>query len=83
MWMYCQRNTSYTRISMVNGYSVWCAAGGTVIFPMLRSIKPQKKLASMLRWKALIIDLNAALLAVLVFEYISFSSEPMVHILSA
>ncbi|MFT6926461.1 MAG: NhaP-type Na+/H+ or K+/H+ antiporter [Psychromonas sp.] len=57
--------------------------GPTVIVPMLRSIKPKTELASILRWEGIIIDPIGALLAVLVFEYISFSSDPTVHILSA
>ena len=57
--------------------------GPTVIVPMLRSIKPKTELASILRWEGIIIDPVGALLAVLVFEYISFSSDPTVHILSA
>lgn len=57
--------------------------GPTVIVPMLRSIKPKTKLASILRWEGILIDPVGALLAVLVFEYISFTSDPTVHILSA
>jgi NhaP-type Na+/H+ or K+/H+ antiporter len=57
--------------------------GPTVIVPMLRSIKPKTELASILRWEGIIIDPIGALLAVLVFEYISFSSDPTVHILYA
>jgi hypothetical protein len=57
--------------------------GPTVIVPMLRSIKPKTELASILRWEGIIIDPVGALLAVLAFEYISFTSDPTVHILSA
>ena len=57
--------------------------GPTVIVPMLRSIKPKTELASILRWEGIIIDPIGALLAVLVFEYISFSSNPTVHVLYA
>ncbi|ABM02559.1 sodium/proton antiporter, CPA1 family [Psychromonas ingrahamii 37] len=57
--------------------------GPTVIVPMLRSIKPKTELASILRWEGILIDPVGAVLAVLVFEYISFTSDPAVHILSA
>ncbi|WP_372880963.1 cation:proton antiporter [Psychromonas sp.] len=57
--------------------------GPTVIVPMLRSIKPKTELARILRWEGIIIDPIGALLAVLVFEYISFASDPTVHVLYA
>jgi len=42
--------------------------GPTVIVPLLRSVRPQSKLANILRWEGIIIDPVGALLAVLVFE---------------
>ncbi len=42
--------------------------GPTVIVPLLRSVRPQAKLANILRWEGIIIDPVGALLAVLVFE---------------
>ena len=42
--------------------------GPTVIAPLLRSVRPQAKLANILRWEGIIIDPVGALLAVLVFE---------------
>lgn len=42
--------------------------GPTVIAPLLRSVRPQAKLANILRWEGIIIDPAGALLAVLVFE---------------
>jgi NhaP-type Na+/H+ or K+/H+ antiporter len=42
--------------------------GPTVITPLLRSVRPQSKLANILRWEGIIIDPVGALLAVLVFE---------------
>lgn len=42
--------------------------GPTVIAPLLRSVRPDSKLANILRWEGIIIDPVGALLAVLVFE---------------
>ncbi|MDI9246514.1 sodium:proton antiporter [Marinobacter sp. CHS3-4] len=42
--------------------------GPTVIAPLLRSVRPQSKLANILQWEGIIIDPVGALLAVLVFE---------------
>ncbi|MDC0661352.1 cation:proton antiporter [Marinobacter sp. SS21] len=42
--------------------------GPTVIVPLLRSVRPQAKLANILRWEGIVIDPVGALLAVLVFE---------------
>ncbi|EON91167.1 sodium/hydrogen exchanger family protein [Marinobacter lipolyticus SM19] len=42
--------------------------GPTVIAPLLRSVRPDAKLANILRWEGIIIDPVGALLAVLVFE---------------
>lgn len=44
--------------------------GPTVIAPMLRSVRPTKHLANILRWEGIVIDPIGALLAVLVFEFI-------------
>lgn len=42
--------------------------GPTVIAPLLRSVRPDARLANILRWEGIIIDPVGALLAVLVFE---------------
>ncbi|HSP00200.1 MAG TPA: cation:proton antiporter, partial [Thioalkalivibrio sp.] len=42
--------------------------GPTVIAPLLRSVRPDAKLANILRWEGIIIDPVGALLVVLVFE---------------
>ncbi|TVP09825.1 cation:proton antiporter [Shewanella sp. KCT] len=55
--------------------------GPTVIVPMLRSIKPKSQLASILRWEGIVIDPIGALLAVLVFEYLTVAAEPASHVL--
>lgn len=57
--------------------------GPTVIVPMLRSVRPKSQLASILRWEGIIIDPIGALLAVLVFEYITVSGDPTTHVLYA
>lgn len=55
--------------------------GPTVIVPMLRSIKPNAQIASILRWEGIVIDPIGALLAVLVFEYIAVAADPTSHVL--
>lgn len=42
--------------------------GPTVIVPMLRSVRPNERIANVLRWEGIVIDPVGALLAVLVFE---------------
>ena len=44
--------------------------GPTVIVPLLRSVRPQAPVATILRWEGIIIDPIGALLAVLVYEFI-------------
>lgn len=48
-----------------------CVTGPTVIVPMLRSVRPNARIANVLRWEGIIIDPIGALLAVLVFEAIA------------
>lgn len=42
--------------------------GPTVILPMIRSVRPSRHIANILRWEGIVIDPIGALLAVLVFE---------------
>ena len=44
--------------------------GPTVIIPMLRTVRPNSKVANVLRWEGIVIDPLGALLAVLVFDFI-------------
>lgn len=44
--------------------------GPTVIVPMLRTVRPNAKIANILRWEGIVIDPLGALLAVLVFDFI-------------
>ncbi|MBT1449522.1 sodium:proton antiporter [Glaciecola sp. XM2] len=53
--------------------------GPTVIVPMLRAVRPSAKLGNILRWEGVIIDPIGALLAVLVFEYISAQQDAFSH----
>jgi NhaP-type Na+/H+ or K+/H+ antiporter len=57
--------------------------GPTVIIPMLRTVRPNAKIANILRWEGIVIDPVGALLAVLVFEFIISSSSEQVwqHVL--
>ena len=43
--------------------------GPTVIVPMLRTVRPVKRVANILRWEGIIIDPIGALLAVLTFDF--------------
>ena len=47
-----------------------CVTGPTVITPMLRTLRPNARIANVLRWEGIIIDPLGALCAVLVFEAI-------------
>lgn len=47
---------------------VLVVTGPTVIGPILRQIRPKKRVASVLRWEGILIDPIGALLAVLVYE---------------
>ncbi|WP_051149778.1 cation:proton antiporter [Methylohalobius crimeensis] len=47
--------------------------GPTVIVPLLRSVRPNRRVSNILRWEGIVIDPLGALLAVLVFEFIRSS----------
>lgn len=49
---------------------IMIVTGPTVIMPMLRTVKPNARIATALRWEGIVIDPLGALLAVLVFEFI-------------
>lgn len=49
--------------------------GPTVIVPMLRTVRPNIRIANILRWEGIIIDPLGAILAVLVFEFILSSQD--------
>ena len=50
--------------------AVTVVTGPTVIIPMLRTVRPNARIANILRWEGIVIDPIGALLAVLVFEFI-------------
>ncbi|HEU0276755.1 MAG TPA: sodium:proton antiporter [Rhodanobacteraceae bacterium] len=47
-----------------------CVTGPTVITPLLRTLRPNARVASALRWEGIVLDPLGALFAVLVFEAI-------------
>jgi len=57
--------------------------GPTVIVPMLRTVKPNAKIANILRWEGIVVDPIGAILAVLVFEFIlssqAFGASSLSH----
>lgn len=54
--------------------AIMVVTGPTVIVPMIRAIRPNNRIAQILRWEGILIDPIGALLAVLVFEYIAAST---------
>ena len=65
--------------------AVVVVTGPTVIVPMLRTVRPNARIAEVLRWEGILIDPIGALLAVLVFDFIVASSGGMAiaHTLTA
>lgn len=47
-----------------------CVTGPTVIAPILRTVRPNIRIANVLRWEGIVIDPIGALLAVLVYEIV-------------
>lgn len=45
-----------------------CVTGPTVIVPMLRTLRPNERIANTLRWEGIVIDPLGALFAVLIYE---------------
>ncbi|HEY8585552.1 MAG TPA: sodium:proton antiporter [Rhodanobacter sp.] len=52
-----------------------CVTGPTVIAPMLRTLRPNARIANTLRWEGIVIDPLGALFAVLIFEAIVSREE--------
>lgn len=50
--------------------AIMVVTGPTVIMPMLKTVRPNSKVADALRWESIIVDPIGALVAVLVFEWI-------------
>ncbi|SDJ62290.1 cation:proton antiporter [Microbulbifer yueqingensis] len=53
--------------------------GPTVIVPMLRTVRPNSRIANILRWEGIVIDPIGALLAVLVYEYVVAAQGAFEH----
>lgn len=58
-------------------------SGPTVVMPLLRTVRPNAAVSSVLRWEAILIDPLGALLALVVFEFIvaTQASDGMLHAL--
>ncbi|WP_445145174.1 cation:proton antiporter [Dyella sp. Tek66A03] len=61
-------------ISLLFG-ALTCVTGPTVIAPMLRTVRPNARIANILRWEGIVIDPLGALFAVLVYEAIVSREE--------
>lgn len=55
------------RIAAIMG-SILVVTGPTVIAPLIRHIKPTKKIASIVKWEGIVVDPIGAILAVLTFQ---------------
>ncbi|PLC56803.1 cation:proton antiporter [Photobacterium carnosum] len=55
--------------------SMTVVTGPTVIVPLLRTVRPQAKLANILRWEGILIDPIGAIFVVIVYEFIVSSSQ--------
>lgn len=55
--------------------SIAIVTGPTVVVPMLRSVRPSRKIANILRWEGIAIDPIGALMAVMTYEFILASTE--------
>ncbi len=58
------------RIAALFG-AIMVVTGPTVVIPLLRHIKPARRVGSLLKWEGIVIDPVGAVLAVLVFQAIS------------
>ena len=56
--------------------AITCVTGPTVVNPMLRVVRPNARVANLLRWEGIVIDPLGALLAVLVYEVIAAKQFP-------
>ncbi len=52
-----------------------CVSGPTVIIPLLRAVRPNARIAQILRWEGIVIDPIGAMLALLAFEAIVIGSQ--------
>lgn len=61
------------QISAIFG-AVVIVTGPTVVVPMLRTVRPSRKIANILRWEGIAIDPVGALMAVMTYEFILAST---------
>ncbi len=61
-------------ISMLFGALI-IVSGPTVVLPILRNVKPNAKINTILKWEGILIDPLGALIAVLVYEFIKSTSD--------
>ena len=57
--------------------AVLTVTGPTVVGPMLRHIRPQKRIGSVIKWEGIVIDPVGAVLAILVFEAVTSYHGPL------
>lgn len=50
-------------------------SGPTVVLPLLRTVRPKKEVAAVLRWEGILVDPIGAVLAVLVFEALRHGAD--------
>lgn len=56
--------------------------GPTVINPILRQLKPTKRVSTLLRWEGIVVDPIGAVMATLVFQAIITAGQPFMHVIS-
>lgn len=56
--------------------AILVVTGPTVIMPLLRHLRPRRRVGNTLKWEGIVIDPVGAILAVLVFEVILATSDP-------
>ena len=54
--------------------AITIVSGPTVVMPLLRTVRPTKNVANVLRWEGILIDPIGALIAVLVYEFLITTS---------
>ena len=66
------------RVAALSG-AIFTVTGPTVIAPLLRHIRPDRNIASIVKWEGIVVDPIGAVLAVLVFEALFISAEASGH----
>jgi NhaP-type Na+/H+ or K+/H+ antiporter len=63
------------RLAVLTG-AILVVTGPTVIIPLLRHVRPARRVGSVVKWEGIVIDPIGAILAVLVFESVAASAAP-------